>query len=71
MSFLDIFLIKKKMNKSIIILSKDNVFEAWGSITEVCKAHKYSYSYLKGKKFPFTYKGVRFEKVPFRERNGI
>lgn len=56
---------------SVIILHKNGIFEAWGSLTDVCKAHKLSYSYLKNKRFPFIYKGITFDKVPYKMKNGI
>lgn len=55
--------------KVIILISGDDV-ECWGSLTEACKNHpEFSYSTLKAKKFPFTYKGVTFKKVFYREKN--
>lgn len=56
---------------NIIILTDGNNYEAWGSLTELCKEHGFSYNYLKRKKFPFRYRGVIFKRVPFRERNGV
>lgn len=59
------------MNQNIIILTNGESHEVWGSLVELCKVHGLSYNYLKRKKFPFTYKGKEFIKVPFRETNGI
>lgn len=56
--------------KNIIILSDGKSFEVWGSIAEICKTHNLSYNYLKTIKFPFTYKGIDFIKVPFRSATG-
>lgn len=55
---------------NIIILTDENQEqEAWGSLTEICKTHGLSYNYLKSKKMPFEYKGLKFNKVPFRTNN--
>ena len=43
--------------------------EVWGSLTRLCRAYKeFSYHYIKAKEFPFEYKGFRFEKVKFNEK---
>lgn len=41
-------------------------FEAWGSLTECCKAHGFPYHSLKAKKYPFEHEGWHFKKVSFR-----
>ncbi len=57
-------------NKFIIILRFNDNYEAWGSLTELCENHpNFSYSTLKGKKFPFKYKGFYFIKVKYRHSN--
>ena len=56
---------------NIIILTDGESYEAWGSLTELCKFHGLSYHYLKRFKFPFKHKGLDFIKVPFRELNGV
>lgn len=53
---------------NIIVLIKENQLETWGSLTSLCDAHGFSYNYLKRQKFPFTYKGIKFEKVPFKKK---
>ena len=58
------------MNKNIIILTNGEFHEAWGSLVEICKEKNFSYNYLKRKKYPFTYKGLNFIRVPFRVSNG-
>jgi len=55
--------------KNIIILNKDEQFEAWGSFTELCEAHGFPYHSLKSKKYPFEFDGWKFVKVPFRSKN--
>lgn len=57
------------MNKNIIILSFDDKKECWGSIAEICRVKGWSYNYLKRLKFPFTYRGINFEKVKFRDND--
>ena len=54
--------------KNIIILTQMCDFrqEAWGSITELSKAHGWSYNYLKRQKLPFEYKGWLIKRVPFK-----
>jgi len=54
---------------NVIILRKDDQYECWGQLVELCKYHKeFSYNYIKGLKFPFEYKGYTFFKVPYRFR---
>lgn len=53
---------------NIIVLQRDSDLECWGSLTEICREHGYSHNYLKRLKFPFTYKGWEFKKVPFRAK---
>jgi len=57
--------------KNIVILLRNGELEAWGSLKQICTEHKdhdFNYGYLKALKYPFDYKGFRFERVPFRER---
>lgn len=57
------------MNKKVIILEKDGNKEVWGSISEICREKEdIIYSSIKAKKFPFTYKGYTFIKLPFRKK---
>lgn len=58
--------------KSVIFIEdiETEIKEAWGSLTGLCDKHpEFSYYYLKGKKFPFEYKGVKFTKVKYRTKN--
>jgi hypothetical protein len=55
--------------KNIIILTNGTHFETWGSLTEICKEYGFSHNYLKKKKFPFFYKGIKFIKTPFKTKN--
>lgn len=59
------------MLNSVIVLIKSDHIEVWSKLTEVCKAHKFSYTYLKGKKYPFVYRGITFQKVPYKMKTGI
>lgn len=59
------------MNENIIILHQNNNFEAYGSLKACCRIKKFSYNYLKNKKYPFIYKGITFTKAPFNQFNGI
>ena len=53
--------------KQFIVLQREEKIEVWGSITDICNAHKeMKYSYVRGLKFPFTYKGVKFSKVHYK-----
>jgi hypothetical protein len=55
------------MNRiKIIVLTKGNLTETWGSLTECCTAHKFDYRRLQGYIYPFDYEGWHFVKVPFR-----
>jgi len=58
------------MNENIIILTNGDSHEAWGSLVELCKVKGFSYNYLKRFKFPFEYKSLKFDRVPFRSENG-
>ena len=51
--------------KSVVLLTKGDTVEAFGSFTKLCKRRGLPYSYLKARKFPFEYKGSKFEKVAF------
>jgi hypothetical protein len=52
--------------QSIIVLINGEQVEAWGSLTECCKAHGFPYHSLKSKKYPFEHEGWHFKKVSFR-----
>jgi hypothetical protein len=57
---------------NIIILSQNGELEPWGSLTDLCENRPdLSYSYLKSKSFPFDYKGINFQKKPFRAKNEL
>jgi len=50
--------------RSIILIIKGDSIEAFTTLTKACIANKcFSYHYLKGKKFPFTYGGYEFIKL--------
>ncbi len=51
--------------KNVVVLERGGKQECWGSLTGACKAHGLPYHSLKGLKFPFEYKGIRFTKVPY------
>lgn len=56
------------MKKVIIIIKEDEVIPS-GSLTAICENNPlFSYHYLKGKKFPFEYKGWSFRKVPYLKK---
>lgn len=59
------------MLNEVIVVRKGDHVEVWSRLTQVCKAHKFSYQYLKNKRFPFIYKGITFEKVPYKMKTGI
>lgn len=49
--------------KTVIVITKDESVDVYGTLTAVCRDYKqFSYHCLKSKKFPFTYKGMRFYK---------
>lgn len=56
-------------NKTIIVLTKGESLETWGSLSEICRVKDWSYNYLKKKKFPFEYKGWKFRKRDFRKED--
>lgn len=52
----------------IIIHDKQtDQYEAWTQLTDLCRAHDFSYHYLKRQKFPFKYKGIDFVKVGVKD----
>ena len=54
---------------NIIILTDGESYETYGALTELCKKNRFSYNYLKDKKFPFKYKGLDFIKVKYRQKS--
>lgn len=57
------------MARNIIILSNDSVRECWTSLVLLCENHpEFSYTYLKGLKFPFESKGWKFEKQELNKK---
>ena len=58
------------MAERAIIIKSGDQYEGWQSVKEMCKNHpEFSYNYMKRLKFPFTYKGYDFIRVPWREKN--
>lgn len=57
---------KPTVGTRVIILTDGYDFEAWGSLSEICRKKSLSYNYLRTKKYPFVYRGIRFVRVPFR-----
>ena len=56
------------MAKQIIVIQKGDYLAVWGNITDVCKAYDFSYSYVKGLKFPITYRGYTINKLPYKQK---
>lgn len=55
--------------QSVIIIESDEHIECWASFPKLCRAHPdFSYEYVRRLKFPFTYKGWKFYKVRWNER---
>tara|TARA_R110001592_G_scaffold268269_3_gene534539 strand:- start:47336 stop:47518 length:183 start_codon:yes stop_codon:yes gene_type:complete len=52
----------------IIVLQKDDVFETWGSLVELCEVHGFKYHSLKAKKFPFEHQGYKLIKTEYRKK---
>lgn len=49
------------MPKKVILLIHNEKIEVYNTLTGLCKIKKeFSYSYMKGLKFPFTYKKYNF-----------
>lgn len=57
--------------KNVVVLTNGNIYEVWGSLKQLCTIHKFSYNYLKRKRFPFRYKELDFIKVPYRFNMGL
>jgi len=52
------------LGKQVIVLTKENQLQVWGTITQCCKENEdFSYWTLSARKFPFDYKGWKFRKV--------
>lgn len=52
------------MNRTVVLLISDTTIKSYSTLTRLCKDNKeFSYSYLKSKKFPFTYKKYKFIKT--------
>ena len=57
------------MLTNVIVIQKEDEVEVHGCLTRICLIHKdFSYHYLKGKKFPFSYKGWDFRKVKYNKK---
>ena len=57
------------MLTNVIVMQKEDEVEVWGCVTRLCLVHtNFSYHYLKGKKFPFNYKGWEFKKVKYNKK---
>ncbi len=54
--------------RHIIILTKGEQFETWGSLKEICDVHDLPYHSLKALKFPFQYQGFSFHKTEYRTK---
>ena len=53
--------------KNIIIIQNENEQHAYSSLTTICKDYpKFSYHYLKPKKYPFRYRGFNFIKLQIK-----
>ena len=52
--------------KNVIVMQREDQIQVWGCMTKICLYNPgFKYHSLKGKKFPFNYKGWRFVKVPY------
>lgn len=57
------------MAKNVIILEKGGVQEVWGALTDICDAHgEIKFATVREKKYPFTYKGFIFSKIPYKAK---
>jgi len=61
----------QKNGQVIVLTDKNGNHEAWGSLVELCKEHVLSHNYLKKKKYPFDYRGVKFERLKFRQKPDV
>ena len=58
------------MTRNIIIIHKGEVYECWGSLTEICKNHtEMKYHSLKTKEYPFESNGWTFRKLKYNQRS--
>lgn len=58
-------------NDTVILLKQGDIYEAYGSLSEIAKLKGVSRNTLYTKNFPFEYKGVLFRKIKSRTENGI
>ena len=50
--------------KTIILIQDKDSIEAFTTLTKACKKYScFNYGYIKGLKFPFTYRGFGFKKI--------
>jgi hypothetical protein len=57
---------------NIIVMQQGNKIECFGSLIEICKKKPaLKYNTLRYKKYPYTYKGIEFRKLEYREEYGI
>jgi ribosomal protein L7Ae-like RNA K-turn-binding protein len=52
-------------NKTIVLLHSDDTYECYATLTALCRAKGWSYNYLKKKKLPFVYRGIKVLRLPY------
>jgi hypothetical protein len=51
--------------KTVILITKEDQREVWGSLTRACKERGWSYHTVSRKKLPNEFKGWRIDRLPF------
>jgi hypothetical protein len=52
-------------NKTIVLYHSDDTYECYATLTALCHAKNWSYNYLKKKKLPFVYRGIKVLRLPY------
>lgn len=56
------------MIKEILVMTRMDKKETWGSLTKACRSHtEFKYHTIKKLKYPFRHKGWLFEKIKHNE----
>lgn len=57
----------KMQRQSIIVITKGDLIETWGSLKKACNARKWKYSTLGQRKLPTEHEGYKIHRTLFNE----
>lgn len=52
-------------NKTIILIHSGDTYECYATLAALCRIKSWSYNYLKKKKLPFVYRGIKVLRLPY------